>query len=187
MGQLPDDYSISQDGTIVRKEEEPKKSGGASVLIAILVVCISLIVIGVMVSKINDAYSYACSMRSRFEYPTWRSSNHKDNSTSYKEYTLALDYLDEVRVDYNVSSEPNYDILTITLVDPSGEEDILCTASGVSQQTVWRTIYGQGGVYKLKVQYKKDGSERRNKDAASIDGLCVYKSRLQDVWNRLSW
>ena len=95
MGQLPDDYSISQDGTIVRKEEEPRKSGGASVLIAILVVCISLIVIGVMVSKINDAYSYACSMRSRFEYPTWRSSNHKDNSTSYKEYTLALDYLDD--------------------------------------------------------------------------------------------
>lgn len=187
MGQLPDDYSISQDGTIVRKEEEPRKSSGVAVFIIILVVCISLIAIGVMVSKINDAYNYATNLESSFSYPTWHSSNHKDNSTSSKEYTLALDYKDEVRLDYKVSSEPNYDILTIKLIDPDGEEEILCKASGVSQQTVWKTIYGRAGVYRLKVQYTKDSSYRKNNDAASIEGLYVYKSQLQDVWHRLSW
>lgn len=188
MGQLPNDYSIAQDGTIVRNAEEPQKSNGSNggmIFFIILLICGFIIFVGVVLSREKDASRYAYNMNSYFEYPTWRSYNHKDGSTSSKEYTIALDYYDELTVEYSVSSEPSYDVLTITLISPNGEEDVLCSASGVENQTVYRIIYSSGGVYKLKVQYKKDNSYSKNGDVASIVRLCVHKGRLQDIRNIL--
>lgn len=189
MGQLRDDYSISQDGTIVRdnKAEAPKGSNGAGLVISIIVVCLSLIFIGVLISKLNDALNYANSMNSSFSYPTWQSANHNNNTTSVKEYTLALDGQDVLEVNCSVSSELNYDILTITLIDPFGNEDVLCSSSGKESHTIYRTIHGAGGVYRLKAQYRKDGSYSKNGDVASIDGLYVHKNSLRDIMYRLSW
>lgn len=182
MGQLLNGYNIEQDGTIVR--EEPKKSNGGLVFIIILLVCVFILFVVVVLSREKEASRYAYEMDTYFEYPTWCSYNHKNASISSKEYTIALDYYDELIVEFSVSSEPNYDILKITIIDPYGNEDVLCSASGVENHTIYRTIYS-AGVYRLKVQYKKDDSYSKNSDYASIDRLCVQRRNLQQIRNIL--
>lgn len=125
-------------------------------------------------------------MNQSFSYPTWQSNNHRDNSVNTKEYTLAFDYGDELEVRYSVSSEKDYDVLTITLISPDGDETVLCRASGIESETIYKTIWS-GGVYRLKVKYKKDGSYNRNGDVASIDGLYVRKNNVIELRHKLDW
>lgn len=185
MGQLDEAYSISTDGTIIRGVQKPKsRKGLIIILIIILLGCIAFIVYGINMTQWASFYAY--SLRSNYIYSDWHSTNNNHNSVSYKEYTLALDYDDYLQFEYEVSSEANYDILTITLIYPNGYQKELCKASGSEKQRIDMTIY-DGGVYVLIAKYTKDGSKSAGKDMAAIYNLCVYKPRINLIRQYTSW
>ena len=76
--------------------------------------------------------------------------------------------------DYGVSSESNYDKLTITLSDSSGGSTTLVDAiSGTSSGTKSDIALTANVTYTLTLSYSKDGSQASGSDIGYIDNLII--------------
>ena len=75
--------------------------------------------------------------------------------------------------DYGVSSEPNYDKLTITLASSSSTETLVSGISGTATGTISGKTLTEGVTYTLSLSYTKDSSVDKNDDIGYIDNLRI--------------
>ena len=93
-------------------------------------------------------------------------------STSTIRFTPTVDAT--LSFDYGVSSESNYDKLTITLSNNSGSSTTLVDAiSGSSSGTKSDIALTAGFTYTLTLSYSKDSSQSRGSDIGYIDNLTI--------------
>ena len=199
MQQNNNNFSIKDDGTIIR-DDEYKENGGSKntgwIVFLVFVFLISLILLGDKINQtrelkeeiyqksltINQMRSDVKRLTSHFYYGSWESSNNQSNSRSTKVFNLALDYGDVLDIYYQVSSEESYDIMTITLFSPNGSSEILCKESGQITNNI-KTTVNLSGVYLLQCEYKKDGSINKYNDMVKI-GVTVEKSIIKKLQNQ---
>lgn len=116
-------------------------------------------------------------------FSNWHSSNHDESSKSHRIYSFTVSKGDKLSFNYYVSSEPNYDYLTITLSGDSISSNELVKISGNSYNShVFE--FEKGGKYKLRVEYSKDSSVDKNNDNAGISNICInrnYKNILENI------
>ena len=103
-------------------------------------------------------------------------SNNKgvnnSTSTSTIQFTPTVDAT--LSFDYGVSSESNYDKLTITLSNNSSSSTTLVNAiSGSSSGTKSDIALTAGVTYTLTLSYSKDSSQSRGSDIGYIDNLTI--------------
>lgn len=103
----------------------------------------------------------------------WDSSNHDADSKSYNDYRFTASEGYVLLFDYYVSSEYNYDNLTIELSGDSIEPKILVKKSGDYNSSIFY-VFDKGGTYNLHVEYTKDSSYDKNRDCAGISNICLY-------------
>ncbi len=116
-------------------------------------------------------------------FPAWVSTNHGAASISKKEYFFTAFKGDSIRIPYYVSSEPNCDILTITL-SGNGESKQLVSASGVkkSECSYQFPSYGE---YRLIVQYSKDDGIYANEDRAGVLQFNLIHTSIPNINQKL--
>ncbi|MBR4313114.1 MAG: leucine-rich repeat protein, partial [Bacteroidaceae bacterium] len=105
----------------------------------------------------------------------WTSTNHGNHSsTSSETYTFATSLGGTLQFDWSVSSESNFDWLTVIL---DGTE--IVHRSGVYNGTYLNENLSEGD-HTLVVRYSKDGSQNSGMDQASISNIVVTSS-VNDV------
>lgn len=168
-------------GAQVRKQKKSRKTPWVvlTIVFGVLVLC-CVGGLGWLIQQDNERMEKLNDIHSIYSYKSWTSTNKNANSVSSKEYTLALESDDEIEITYKVSSEPIYDVFTITLIYPSGREDVLCNASGQESKKIRKTVFSTG-MYTLKVQYKKDGNVNKNSDNGSITSLKIHKTKIKQL------
>lgn len=95
---------------------------------------------------------------------TWTSGNYtKDNTSSISTWTIeVLEEVENYTFKYTVSSESNYDKLSIVLDDVT-----ICSAvSGEKSQTVTKTL--TKGIHTISATYSKDSSTSKYNDCATL-------------------
>lgn len=92
----------------------------------------------------------------------WISTNKEGGSTSQRAYELDAKAGDVLSFDWSVSSESNYDWLTITLNDTE-----IVKQSG-EQSGTYETTFETAGTYTLVAKYSKDGSNSSGNDNGKI-------------------
>ena len=116
-------------------------------------------------------------------FSDWESYNHSNNSESSENYRFTASKGDKLSFDYYVSSEYNFDFLTITLSGDSITSKKLVKKSGVSEDS-YVFEFEKGGEYKLQAKYSKDHSYNRNNDLARVTNICIhrnYKNILENI------
>lgn len=98
----------------------------------------------------------------------WASNNSKiNNSSASSQWKIICKYACKVTIDWTVSSEQNYDKLTISIVNPNGvSETLVNSVSGVQSNTIIKDI--TIGEWTLAATYTKDNSNSSNLDKATI-------------------
>lgn len=116
-------------------------------------------------------------------FSNWHSSNHDNNSESHYNFNFTALKGDKLSFNYYVSSEPNYDYLTITLSGDSISSKELVKISGDSHNSrVF--VFEKGGSYNLQVKYSKDSSIDKNNDNAGVSNISLhrnYKNLLDNI------
>lgn len=108
-------------------------------------------------------------------FDNWHSTNHENNSESYKNYSFYASEGDVLSFKYDVSSEFGCDYLTVTLKGENISSIELVKKSGKYQNS--RVFaFEKNGVYNLEVKYSKDGSFYDNDDAAGVSDIYLYRS-----------
>lgn len=98
----------------------------------------------------------------------FESTNQEVNSsTSSTSLTVVLSAAGTVRFDYGVSSETNYDKLTISL----GDETIVNGISGENTGSFERQL--EAGTYTLTFSYAKDSTSKSGSDLGWVSGLTM--------------
>ena len=101
-------------------------------------------------------------------YSDWTSTNKGQNSsTSSNTYTIAANAGDVLTFDWLVSSESNYDWLTVTL---NGSEII--KKSGEASNS-YQYTFTSSGTYTMVVKYTKDGSVNGGSDYAKVYNIVL--------------
>ncbi|MBR4968004.1 MAG: leucine-rich repeat domain-containing protein [Bacteroidaceae bacterium] len=101
-------------------------------------------------------------------YAAWTSTNKGNGgTTSQTSYTLNVEAGQILKFDWSVSSESNYDWLTITL---DGTE--ILKKSGTYSGSYEKT-FTTAGTYTLVVKYTKDGSADRGDDEGKIYNIAL--------------
>lgn len=117
-----------------------------------------------MISRIMMGVTRVASRPARIRlYNGWTSSNKSHNTTSRSELIYA-DLLvgDKLEIPWSVSSEGNYDWLTISI---NGSQQL--RESGVKSGTFIYTATANGR-YSIQASYSKDGSVNSNGDLGRI-------------------
>ncbi len=96
---------------------------------------------------------------------SWVSTNHEDNSSSKKSWELICTKGDTLSFNYAVSSEENFDKLTVMLND-----SVLLQVSGEKSDTFTHKIQKDGRNI-LTAIYSKDGSGNSGNDCGSITNI----------------
>ena len=96
----------------------------------------------------------------------WESTNHEDNSTDSKTYEFSAEEGDILFFYWYVSSEENYDKLTIKL-----DGNTIVSSSGMNGATYTTTL--TAGSHTLVVSYSKDNSYSLNNDNAGIRNIII--------------
>lgn len=133
----------------------------------------TLATISNMTSDLSDDSSFS----------NWHSSNHDKSSESHRDYSFTVSKGDKLLFNYYVSSEPNYDYLTITLSGDSISSKELVNESGVLHNSCVFE-FEKGGKYNLQVKYSKDSSVDKNNDNAGVSNICIhrnYKNILEKI------
>ena len=108
-------------------------------------------------------------------FDNWHSTNHENNSESYKNYSFYASEGDVLSFKYDVSSEFGCDYLTVTLKGENISSIELVKKSGKYQNS--RVFaFEKNGVYNLEVKYSKDGSFYDNDDDAGVSDIYLYRS-----------
>ena len=108
-------------------------------------------------------------------FDNWYSTNHENNSESYKDYSFYASEGDVLSFKYDVSSEHNFDNLMVVLSGENISSIELVKKSGEDQGS--RVFaFEKNGVYNLVVKYSKDGSLSRNDDDARVSDIHLYRS-----------
>lgn len=161
--------------------EPPKSKKGLITFLVILLFC-CFTCIAWMINREITYQNYIGRLATSYTIGEgWTSSNKRNDSSSSKEYIFFLDYSDCINIEYSVSSEKNYDKLLITLIHPNGDKSILLEASGQEHSQISQHVW-DSGTYKLKVQYKKDGSYSQHSDKASIKRIFVERNRIEQLF-----
>ena len=102
-------------------------------------------------------------------------SNNKgvksSTSASTIQFTPTLDA--NLFFDYGVSSEANYDKLTITLASSSSSTTLVNAISGTKSGTISNIALSSGVTYTLTLSYTKDSSTDKNLDIGYISNLKI--------------
>ena len=140
---------------------------------------------------IEQKLSLISSMTSQIQvdtrYRNWSSTNHGHHTISETSYYISAKSGDELSFNYTVSSEYNYDFLTITLKGGSGNTTFsrkeLIKVSGESNKSYSYKFYNSGN-YILDIKYSKDYSINKFNDNASISNIILrrnYKNILDSI------
>ena len=115
-------------------------------------------------------------------FDAWTSTNKSDGSTSQTTYTLKVEAGSVFKFYWSVSSENNYDWLTITL---DGKE--IVRYSGILSGT-YETIFNTAGTHTLVVKYTKDVSVNKGDDEAKIYNIILSDAsgNVNDVVYRVT-
>lgn len=106
---------------------------------------------------------------------SWTSANHDDSSVSRQSWELICPQGGmDLSFDYRVSSENNYDWLTITLND-----SVLVRVSGTVENSFTMKI-NTSGRHVLTASYSKDGSGNSGEDCGTISNITT-----SDVFNMI--
>ena len=97
----------------------------------------------------------------------WTSTNTTGNSSSSHTWTFSAVAGTTLRFNYLVSSEANYDVLTITL-----DGSTIVTASGEQSSSFTRTFTSSGS-HTLVATYSKDNSINSGSDQASVYNITL--------------
>lgn len=125
-----------------------------------------------MTSNISDDSSFS----------NWHSSNHEKSSESHNTYSFTASKGDKLSFNYYVSSEQNFDCLTITLSGDSISSKELVKISGVSNASrVF--VFKKDGKYDLQVKYSKDSSIDKHNDNAGVSNICLYRNHKSILEN----
>ncbi len=102
-------------------------------------------------------------------------SNNKGVSSSTSTSTIQFTPTKNATLsfDYGVSSESNYDKLTITLAGNGTTTTLVNAISGTTTGTKSNVSLTSGVTYTLTLSYKKDGSVNKNDDIGYIDNLKI--------------
>lgn len=132
--------------------------------------------------KLHDIHYELNNNVSAFTYfDAWRSTNyHQNTSTSTKNYSFYAHNGDELRIPYYVSSEYNYDFLTISLKRKGYSPTQLVRVSGSQSDTYTYRFYTTDS-YELIVSYSKDDSGHGNNDNAGVTGMYLYRSMVDKL------
>lgn len=128
-----------------------------------------------LLSKVNHVVSDFHAAIEPDRFSSWTSTNKKDNTVSSKELTLDVHAGEELSFNYEVSSEYKYDFLSVTLLT-SGLTQQLVRVSGI-ESGIKHFVFPSDGEVLVRFEYRKDGSDSRNEDSASVTDICLYKSR----------
>jgi len=176
-----DSFFCEYCGTQIKPIKKVRKAPWVVMTIVFGVVLLGcVLIIALMVRRHRIVLNRLYGLETNYYYGDWTSTNKKDNTTSYKEYTFHMEYGDMILFDYEVSSEVNYDKLAITLTSPYGSIDTLCWVSGVVSNSVVKEVFSNG-IYTLKVQYTKDQSYSKNRDQGEIRNLRVFKQEIDQL------
>lgn len=108
-------------------------------------------------------------------FGSWTSSNKDNNSESSKCYRFYALPGDMLKFKYFVSSEKNFDFLTIVLTSNITADEILVKESGVVKNSRSKT-FQTAGEYSLLIQYKKDASYSYHNDNGGIQTFHLYRN-----------
>ena len=108
-------------------------------------------------------------------FDNWHSTNHENNSESYNEYSFHASKGDILSFKYYVSSEQNWDKLTVSLKWENSSPIELVRKSGEYHDS-FVFVFDKDGEYNLEVKYSKDGSFNRNNDDAGVSDIHLYRS-----------
>ena len=114
-------------------------------------------------------------------FADWTSTNtNQDGTTSQYEYTFNVAAGNTLSFDWAVSSETNYDWLTITL---NGEQ--IVRQSGEASSNFTRT-FDASGTYTLVVTYSKDGSQSNGSDTGRIFNMGLSNGSATTIYGNNS-
>lgn len=134
-------------------------------------------------NTLADIFKMTNNLSDDSSFSNWHSSNHEKSSESYNNYYFTASKGDKLSFNYYVSSEANYDYLTITLSGDSIYTNELVKISGDSQSSrVF--VFEKGGGYNLRVKYSKDSSVDKNNDNAGVSNISLhrnYKNLLDNI------
>ena len=103
-----------------------------------------------------------------------KSSNYNQNeTTSTASITFTPTSLSNLSFDYGVSSESNYDKLTIELESDGRRKTLVNAISGIKEGTIDEEQLLANSTYKLILSYKKDSIGNRNSDIGYIKRLTI--------------
>ena len=103
-----------------------------------------------------------------------KSSNYNQNeTTSTAIITFTPTSLSNLSFDYGVSSESNYDKLTIELESDGRRKTLVNAISGIKEGTIDEEQLLANKTYKLILSYKKDSIGNRNSDIGYIKRLTI--------------
>ena len=113
-------------------------------------------------------------------FDDWTSANTEDDSYKSQIYDITVEAGDLLKFDWSVSSETNYDWLTIYLdgvqiVESSGEK------SGSYEE-----IFETAGTYELLVIYEKDHSDKDGDDQGKIYNIVILEEAIQEITYRVT-
>ena len=108
-------------------------------------------------------------------FGSWTSRNKENNTESSKRYRFYASSGDVLDFKYFVSSEQNYDFLTITLTSDVAANEELVKESGIVKNSCTKT-FQKAGEYSLLVKYKKDGSYSYHDDNGGIQTFHLYRN-----------
>lgn len=130
-------------------------------------------------TELREKIAQICDMTSTLSddlsFSDWHSTNHTEFSESQNNYTFTALKGDKLSFEYYVSSEENYDYLTIKLSGDSIYTKELVKISGDSLNS-YSFVFEKNGKYNLQVKYSKDGTINKNKDNAGISNINLYSN-----------
>ena len=100
----------------------------------------------------------------------WTSTNKNHSSTSQNEYTFDVEAGDTLSFNWSVSSETNYDYLTITL---DGTQIVRQSGTNSGNYTY---VFTAAGTHTLQAVYSKDGSNSVGNDEGRIYNITLTNS-----------
>ena len=122
--------------------------------------------------NLRKVVTYTQDQEPTATYEGWTSTNTEDNSASSYTYNINVEAGDVLNIGYSVSSEANYDWLTITV---DGEQQV--RVSGEVSDCYQKT-FGTAKTVTIDVKYSKDGSVSNGNDQGVIRFLTLNGSNL---------
>ncbi len=106
---------------------------------------------------------------------SWTSTNHTDNSTDYKTWSITANVGDVLSFTYSVSSEVGYDKFNATL---SGTRSVTLVdgESGSISNRAFSYTFESSGTYTLRMEYVKDVSNSSGSDRASVTNIKIRRN-----------